>query len=128
MTITFYIFYTEIQVSNNKGTARLPASNYTISTRSVKLRSFSRIIKGDSLRIMSIAPTSTFSPARILDLKASIEEKEVLLIWTAPGDVLDMGRVMSYKIFSSELSDSFYKRKQHLLKEIAAKQRSGIFL
>ena len=38
-----------------------------------------------------------------------------------------MGRVMSYKIFSSELSDSFYKRKQHLLKEIAAKQRSGIF-
>ena len=75
---------------------------------------------------MSIAPTSTFSPARILDLKASIEEKEVLLIWTAPGDVLDMGRVMSYKIFSSELSDSFYKRKQQLLKEIAAKQRSGM--
>ena len=81
MTITFSIFYTEIQVSNNKGTARLPASNYTIATRSVKLRSFSRIIKGDSLRIMSIAPASTFSPARILDLKASIEEKEVLLIW-----------------------------------------------
>ena len=117
----------EIHVTNEKGTARLPASNYTIATKNVKLGSFSRIVKGSSLRIMSLAPAVNFSPARILDLSAftEIEEERVLLSWTAPGDVLDQGRVMSYKIYASELSTSFYKRNRQILTEIAATQRSG---
>ena len=115
----------QVHVSNDRGTARLPASNYTISRKNVKLGFFSRIIKGDSFRIMSLAPFSKFSPARILDLSAFVEEDRVLLSWTAPGEVLDHGRVITYKIFSSELSSSFYKRNRQVLTEIAATQRSG---
>ena len=38
----------------------------------MKLDSFSRIIKGDSLRIDKMVPAETYPPARILDLSAFV--------------------------------------------------------
>ena len=46
-------------------------SNYSVA-KNVKLDSFSRIIKGDSLRIDKMVPTETYPPARILDLSAFV--------------------------------------------------------
>ena len=46
-------------------------SNYSVA-KNVKLDSFSRIIKGDSLRIDKMVPAETYPPARILDLSAFV--------------------------------------------------------
>ena len=93
----------------------------------MKLSSFQRIIKGDSLRIMNLN-TDNFSPARILDLNAVVNTRDsrVELSWTAPGDILDTGKVVSYKVFTSELSESFYKRNTQELIEIPGIQVSGV--
>ena len=67
---------------------------------------FSRIIKGDSFRIMSMKPQDNYGPARILDLTAlvDIQNQGIELRWTAPGKILDSGKAVSYKIFTSALS------------------------
>ena len=67
---------------------------------------FSRIIKGDSFRIMSMKPQDHYGPARILDLTAlvNIQNQGIELRWTAPGKILDSGKAVSYKIFTSALS------------------------
>ena len=93
----------------------------------MKLDSFSRIIKGDSLRIDKMVPSETYAPARILDLSAFVikDKKQVHLTWTAPGEILDQGRVDSYKIFTSELSSSFYKRKITALTPFASNHDAG---
>ena len=124
----------QIHVDNIEGTAFtyqpmfMRDSNIS-AARTVKLNSFSRIIKGDSIRIMSLIPEKMLKPSRILDLSAFVltDKKEVQLSWTAPGEILDHGKVFSYKIFASELSDSFYKRSRKLLMQIAATQISGSF-
>ena len=89
---------------------------------------FSRIIKGDSLRIMSMTPEETYGPARILDLTAlvNIQNQAVELRWTAPGKILDSGKVASYKLFTSALSESFYTRTTQVLTEIPAIHVSGV--
>ena len=46
-------------------------SNFSVA-KNVKLDSFSRIIKGDSLRIDKMVPAETYPPARILDLSAFV--------------------------------------------------------
>ena len=112
----------EIFVDNIEGKA------YTFQNSiRMKLSSFQRIIKGDSLRIMNLN-TDNFSPARILDLNAVVNTKEsrVELSWTAPGNILDYGKVFKYKVFTSELSESFYKRNTQELTEIPGIQVSGV--
>merc|ERR1719445_2480972 len=54
---------------------------------------FSRIIKGDSFRIMSMKPQDNYGPAGILDLTAlvDIQNQGIELRWTAPGKILDSG-------------------------------------
>ena len=53
------------------------------------------------------------------------DKQEIELTWTAPGEILDRGKVDSYKIFTSELSTSFYKRERFYLKSVASKHRAG---
>ena len=124
----------EVYVDNEPGSAYTyqplfsKDSNNLSIARNVKLNSFSRIVKGHSLRIMSLEPSKNYAPARILDLSASVllEQQQVQLTWTAPGEILDQGRVFSYKIFVSDLSTSFYKRDRALLTQIAATKSAGV--
>ena len=51
--------------------------------------------------------------------------EQIELTWTAPGEILDYGKVDSYSIFTSELSTSFYKRERKYLKSEAATKRAG---
>ena len=76
---------------------------------------------------MSIAPATNFAPCRILDMSAFVhkDKEEVLLSWTAPGEILAYGRVITYNIYASELSTSFYKRNRRELTQVAATQISG---
>ncbi len=73
-------------LSNNTGLNHSVAKN-------VKLGAFRRIVKGDSIRVKTIAPQYMFPPSRILDLKAKVNAKleHVELSWTAPGETLDSG-------------------------------------
>ena len=118
----------EILVENIDRTAfsyqplTLKESQSSVVMRTVELASFTRIVKGESFRIMSLAPKQNYSPARILNLSAFVhfDKGEVQLAWTAPGEILDHGKVFSYKIFISEASQSFYKKERTLLRQIAA--------
>ncbi len=95
--------------------------------KNVKLGQFRRIVKGDSLRIHSIAPQNVFAPARILDLDAIVDrdEQAVRLSWTAPGEVLDAGRAKDYLIFTSEMSNSFHKRNRRTFMTLPATRMAG---
>ncbi|XP_036375540.1 calcium-activated chloride channel regulator 1-like [Megalops cyprinoides] len=65
---------------------------------------FSRTAIGESF-IISLppgVPPPKFPPCKIMDLTAKIEEDQVFLNWTAPGEDLDQGTATAYEIRMSE--------------------------
>ncbi|XP_030352201.1 calcium-activated chloride channel regulator 4 [Strigops habroptila] len=67
----------------------------------VKLGSFSRISTG-SLVVNTGDPAPIYPPCRVTDLHARIENKTIVLSWTAPGGDFDNGKADHYIIKSSE--------------------------
>nr|XP_055053705.1 calcium-activated chloride channel regulator 4A-like [Misgurnus anguillicaudatus] len=61
---------------------------------------FTRTATGESFEVSftSGKKTPNYPPNKITDLKAEIKEDTVLLIWTAPGEDLDLGTAKSYEI------------------------------
>ncbi|KAM6415078.1 calcium-activated chloride channel regulator 1-like [Rhynochetos jubatus] len=67
----------------------------------VKLGSFSRI-STSSLVVNTGDSTSIYPPCKVTDLHARIENKTIILSWTAPGGDLDNGKADHYIIKTSE--------------------------
>ncbi|XP_038601349.1 calcium-activated chloride channel regulator 1-like [Tachyglossus aculeatus] len=79
-----------------------------------KVENFSRTALGSSFEITSVPSgviPDMFAPSKITDLVANIEEDEIHLTWTAPGDDYDIGQATGYIIKMSdnvlELRDRF---------------------
>ena len=66
---------------------------------------FTRIIKGNSFRVLSIAPhyRARVPPSRILDLSVSVvsSSQQLEFSWSAPGCDYDEGRPTSYLLYQS---------------------------
>lgn len=76
------------------------------------LRTFSRIIRGDSFRIPSFmeSMSTALPPNRILDLHVEVHtgSQQLEFSWTAPGADFDQGKATSYQLFSSDEPSVFY--------------------
>ncbi|KAB0389465.1 hypothetical protein E2I00_014745, partial [Balaenoptera physalus] len=79
------------------------------------LESFTRTASGGAFVVSNVPslPSSTdvFPPSQITDLEATLDEDEISLTWTAPGDNFDVGKVQKYIIRISgsilDLRDNF---------------------
>ncbi|XP_068394152.1 calcium-activated chloride channel regulator 4-like [Eschrichtius robustus] len=79
------------------------------------LESFTRTASGGAFVVSNVPslPSSTdvFPPSQITDLEATLDEDEISLTWTAPGDNFDVGKVRKYIIRISgsilDLRDNF---------------------
>uniref|UniRef100_A0A8C3K4X9 Chloride channel accessory 1 n=1 Tax=Calidris pygmaea TaxID=425635 RepID=A0A8C3K4X9_9CHAR len=79
-----------------------PRSEFTDKEIQAKLGSFSRI-SVSSLVVKKTEDSAPFyPPCKITDLRARIENKTIVLSWTAPGGDLDNGKADHYIIKSSE--------------------------
>ncbi|XP_021052282.1 calcium-activated chloride channel regulator 4A isoform X2 [Mus pahari] len=90
-----------------------PRPETTEATQPV-LEDFSRTASGGAF-VMSNVPgdlsRDLYPPNRITDLQATLDGEEISLMWTAPGDDYDVGRVQQYIIRTSknitDLRDNF---------------------
>ncbi|TKC45458.1 hypothetical protein EI555_021655, partial [Monodon monoceros] len=97
---------------NIKGNPPRPEIDENTQTN---LESFTRIASGGAFVVSDVPnlPSSTdvFPPTQITDLKATSDEDEISLTWTAPGDDFDVGKVRKYIIRISgsilDLRDNF---------------------
>ncbi|XP_050016160.1 calcium-activated chloride channel regulator 3A-1-like [Alexandromys fortis] len=69
---------------------------------------FSRLTSGGSFTVSGAPPggnhTHVFPPSKVTDLEAKFEGDHIHLTWTAPGEVLDKGKVQRYIIRMSQHS------------------------
>ncbi|XP_036375560.1 calcium-activated chloride channel regulator 1-like [Megalops cyprinoides] len=81
-----------------------PKPTFSGNDLQVDVGNFSRTAIGESF-IVSLppgVPPPEFPPCKIIDLTAKIEEDQVFLNWTAPGEDLDQGTATAYEIRMSE--------------------------
>ena len=75
------------------------------SFEGTSLGPFTRIVKGNSFRVSSIAPhyRARVPPSRILDLSVSVvsSSQQLEFEWSAPGSDYDEGRPTSYLLYQS---------------------------
>ncbi|KAI4882946.1 hypothetical protein NFI96_015881, partial [Prochilodus magdalenae] len=86
------------------GQVKLNPPKPPVSMKSADVGSFTRTTTGESF-VVSVPPGVTppnFPPNKITDLSAEIQEDNVLLSWTAPGEDFDQGTAESYEIRWSE--------------------------
>ncbi|XP_008057657.1 epithelial chloride channel protein-like [Carlito syrichta] len=88
------------------GTIILNPPKPEVNVAVAKVEDFSRLTSGGSFTVSGAPPggnhTHVFPPGRITDLEAAFKGEYIQLSWTAPGKVLDKGRVDSYIIRISE--------------------------
>ncbi|XP_067582888.1 calcium-activated chloride channel regulator 4 [Pseudorca crassidens] len=97
---------------NIKGNPPRPEIDENTQTN---LESFTRTASGGAFVVSNVprdpSLTDVFPPSQITDLKATSDEDEISLTWTAPGDDFDVGRVQKYIIRISgsilDLRDNF---------------------
>ncbi|XP_026970045.1 calcium-activated chloride channel regulator 4 [Sagmatias obliquidens] len=97
---------------NIKGNPPRPEIDENTQTN---LESFTRTASGGAFVVSNVPSdpslTDVFPPSQITDLKATSDEDEISLTWTAPGDDFDVGRVQKYIIRISgsilDLRDNF---------------------
>ncbi|KAG7487743.1 hypothetical protein MATL_G00026720 [Megalops atlanticus] len=81
-----------------------PKPTFSGNDPQMDVGNFSRTAIGESF-IISLPPGVSlpkFPPCRITDLTAKIEDDQVFLNWTAPGEDLDQGTATAYEIRMSE--------------------------
>ncbi|XP_043859045.1 calcium-activated chloride channel regulator 1-like [Dromiciops gliroides] len=69
------------------------------------MQSFSRTASGGSFMVSNVPSGSipdVFPPSQIIDLEANVEDDQVNLTWTAPGDNYDEGQAQQYIIRMSK--------------------------
>ncbi|XP_007173114.2 calcium-activated chloride channel regulator 4 [Balaenoptera acutorostrata] len=101
-------------VVNGTIEANLPRPEIDENTQT-NLESFTRTASGGAFVVSNVPnlPSSTdvFPPSQITDLEATLDEDEISLTWTAPGDNFDVGKVQKYIIRISgsilDLRDNF---------------------
>ncbi|XP_007463328.1 PREDICTED: calcium-activated chloride channel regulator 4-like [Lipotes vexillifer] len=97
---------------NIKGNPPRPEIDENTQTN---LESFTRTASGGAFVVSNVpnlpSLPDVFPPSRITDLKATSDEDEISLTWTAPGDDFDVGKVQKYIIRISgsilDLRDNF---------------------
>ncbi|XP_065137609.1 calcium-activated chloride channel regulator 3A-1-like [Paramisgurnus dabryanus] len=85
-------------VVNDKVKLNLP--KLPVNDQPLVVGNFTRTATGESFEVSFVSGTKppNYPPNKITDLKAEIKEDTVLLIWTAPGEDLDLGTAKSYEI------------------------------
>ncbi|NXI89536.1 CLCA1 regulator, partial [Psophia crepitans] len=87
---------------NGKTYLSAPRPKFTDKEIQVKLGSFSRISTSSLVVNTEGDSASGYPPCKVTDLHARIENKTIVLSWTAPGGDLDNGEADHYIIKSSE--------------------------
>ncbi|XP_025913431.1 calcium-activated chloride channel regulator 1-like [Apteryx rowi] len=87
---------------NGKIQMNAPRPEFTDEEIQAKLGSFSRIATSSFVLNVSTGAPPSFPPCKITDLHAYIDNKTIILTWTAPGGVLDIGQADHYIIKTSE--------------------------
>ncbi|KAG8519523.1 Calcium-activated chloride channel regulator 1, partial [Galemys pyrenaicus] len=89
-------------VENGKIILNAPRPEVKDDLTEVEVEDFNRLTSGGSFTVSGAPPagenTIVFLPGKITDLKASYKEDHIHLSWTAPGNVLDKGKVNRYII------------------------------
>ncbi|XP_073671679.1 calcium-activated chloride channel regulator 3A-1-like [Paramisgurnus dabryanus] len=85
-------------VVNDKVKLNLP--KLPVNDQPLVVENFTRTATGESFEVSFVSGTEppNYPPNKITDLKAEIKDDTVLLIWTAPGEDLDLGTAKSYEI------------------------------
>ncbi|XP_049323310.1 calcium-activated chloride channel regulator 1 [Astyanax mexicanus] len=85
------------------GKVELNPQEPPVNVEPANVGSFSRIATGESFVVkVASGVTPNFPPNRIRDLSAEFQNDNVLLNWTAPGEIYDEGTAKSYEIRWSE--------------------------
>ncbi|NWH52278.1 CLCA1 regulator, partial [Fregata magnificens] len=87
---------------NGKIYMNAPRRKYADKEIQVKLGSFSRISTSSLVVDTGGGSAPIYPPCKVTDLRAHIENKTIVLSWTAPGGDLDNGKADHYIIKSSE--------------------------
>ncbi|RXN08350.1 epithelial chloride channel -like protein [Labeo rohita] len=92
------------------GVVELNPPKPPVSVEPLEVENFTRTATGESF-VVTLSGTTppNFPPNRITDLSAEIQEDTVLLSWTAPGEDLDQGTVISISVILSS-SNKYFKR------------------
>ncbi|KAM6396387.1 calcium-activated chloride channel regulator 4 [Pluvialis apricaria] len=93
-------FYIPGYRENGKIYMNAPRPKFTDKENEVKLGSFSRI-STSSLVVNTDDYAPLYPPCKVTDLRARIENKTIVLSWTAPGGDFDNGKADHYIIKSS---------------------------
>ncbi|KAM9543913.1 calcium-activated chloride channel regulator 4 isoform 2-T2 [Guaruba guarouba] len=86
---------------NGKIYVTAPRPEFADEELQVQLGSFSRISTG-SFVVNTGDPAPTYPPCKVTDLHARIENRTIVLSWTAPGGDFDNGKADHYIIKTSE--------------------------
>ncbi|NWR75797.1 CLCA1 regulator, partial [Centropus unirufus] len=88
--------------ANGKIHMNAPRPKFADGEIQVRLGSFSRISTSSLVVDAGGLPVPVYPPCKVTDLHARIENKTIVLSWTAPGGDLDNGKAHHYIIKSSE--------------------------
>uniref|UniRef100_A0A8C5R811 VWFA domain-containing protein n=1 Tax=Leptobrachium leishanense TaxID=445787 RepID=A0A8C5R811_9ANUR len=98
-----------LQGYTENGSVIMNAPRPVVSDNELNIGSFSRTASGGAFEVLNFIPGETldiYKPEKITDLAAKIEEKTIVLSWTATGDDFDKGTASEYDLrMSADLVD-----------------------